>query len=113
MDKITAPHGEKMIQIKVAFFTDDLAGDGEQYAKHAWAAGTVVIKKNKSHGIDGGQPVTMFHSMAELPFAIETELAKHGVKLHASHLSKVTPEASVTRKARAALVARKRANADA
>ena len=51
MDKITAPHGEKMIQIKVAFFTDDLAGDGEQYAKHAWAAGTVVIKKTNPTGL--------------------------------------------------------------
>jgi hypothetical protein len=73
-----------------------------QVPKHAWASGAVRMVTNEAHGIKQLQP-TIFHSLLDLPGAIERELIRAGVKLHASHLNKLTPDAPVTKAARAAI----------
>lgn len=73
--------GEKMIQLKVAFFTDDLAEDGRIKPKHGWTGGFVYMTSNKTHGIVPKNP-RPFVSMMELPQVIEKVLIEHDIKLH-------------------------------
>ena len=45
-----AVHGQKMIEVKLRFWTNDIAtGEGKIAPKHAWSAGVVRIEKNKAH----------------------------------------------------------------
>lgn len=45
-----ARHGEKMIEVKIRFWTDGLASEsGKILPKHAWAAGVVRMESNRSH----------------------------------------------------------------
>ena len=76
-----AEHGEKMIELKVRFWTRDLAGPGQIRPKHGWTAGVVRIKRNESHGIVPGKSVP-FNSLMDLPAAIEQLLIQEGVTLH-------------------------------
>ena len=47
-----AEHGEKMIEIKLRFWTNDIAKQkGKIVPKNAWAAGVVRVERNDSHGI--------------------------------------------------------------
>jgi hypothetical protein len=92
-----AEQGERMIEVKVRFWTNDLTDNGTKgkiRPKHAWGAGIVRIKRNASHGIVLGKPVP-FNSLLELPGAIEKVLIEHGVKIHRSRKMKryaPTPE---------------------
>lgn len=99
-----APQGEKMIEVKVRFWTNDLAGAaGEIVPKHAWASGVVRMETNASHGITPGRPAP-FHSLMDLPAVLERVLIAHGVTLHISRrMSKyLTAEAAPLRPATAA-----------
>lgn len=79
-----AAHGEKMIEVKVRFWTDDLAPtDGHILPKHAWTAGVVRLKRNAAHEIDPGKPIP-FNSLMEIGAVIEQALIDHGIELHAS-----------------------------
>jgi hypothetical protein len=79
-----AEHGSKMIEIKVRFWTNDLAdGKTRIRPKHAWGSGIVRIARNTPHGIQPLSPVT-FNSMAELPVKIEKVLIDHGITVHRS-----------------------------
>lgn len=79
-----ARHGEKMIELKVRFWTDDISTDkGKVVPKHAWASGVVRVHRNAAHGIIPSKPIP-FNSMLELPAAIEKALIKHGIVLHTS-----------------------------
>lgn len=79
-----AKHGEKMIEIRVRLWTDDLAGTkGQVVPKHAWSAGVVLMERNESHGIKPVEPIP-FNSFAELPAKIERLLIAQQVKLHPS-----------------------------
>jgi len=79
-----AKHGEKMIEIKVRFWTDDLSSDvGKVIVKHAWTSGVVRIARNKSHGIEPGKP-RIFNSLLDIGTAIEKTLKDHGIVLHIS-----------------------------
>lgn len=79
-----AVHGEKMIEVKVRFFTDHIAsGSGMIEPKHAWARGMVRICANQSHGITPGKSVP-FNSLAEIPSAIERILIQEKVSLSLS-----------------------------
>jgi hypothetical protein len=52
----TARHGEKMITLKIQFFTNRLAGsDSMILPKHAWSEGVVRMDKNETHGIESTQ----------------------------------------------------------
>ena len=78
-----AQHGQKMIEVKVRFWTDDLAEEGHIIPKHAWTAGVVRMKRNESHGIVPEAPIP-FNSLAEVSAVIEQVLIDHEIRLHAS-----------------------------
>jgi hypothetical protein len=79
-----AKHGEKMIWLKVGFWTDTIAPEpGKVIPRRAWASGVVRMQRNESHGIDPGDPLP-FNSLPELVAAIEDLLIRQGITLHAS-----------------------------
>jgi hypothetical protein len=79
-----AKHGERMIEVKVRFWTDEIAsGPGKILPKHAWTAGVVRMDSNRSHGISPKSPVP-FNSLLDLSAKIEQVLLDHGVVLHRS-----------------------------
>ncbi len=79
-----ATYGKKMIEVKVRFWTNDLAdGKDRIRPKHAWGSGVIRIDGNPSHGIVPKDPI-MFNSMAEIPAKIEKVLIDHGVTIHKS-----------------------------
>jgi hypothetical protein len=79
-----AKHGEKMIEIKLRFWTDDIAPEvGKVKPKHAWTGGVVRMEANKSHGISTTKPV-VFNSLLDVGSVIEDVLIRHGVVLHPS-----------------------------
>ena len=83
-----AKHGQKMIEVKVRFWTDDMATEkGKVLPKHAWASGVVRIERNEAHGIVPSQPVP-FNSLLDLGAAMEKVLVEHGVVLHTSRKMK-------------------------
>lgn len=76
-----ARHGERMIEVRLRFFTDDIAGKkGEIVPKHAWARGMASIERNVVHGITPTDPIP-FNSASEIPFTVEKVLLAHGIKL--------------------------------
>ena len=79
-----ARHGEKMIEVKIRFWTDGLASEaGKIVPKHAWAAGVVRMDSNRSHGISPENPVP-FNSLLDVGAKIEQVLLDHGIVLHRS-----------------------------
>jgi hypothetical protein len=79
-----AQHGEKMIEVKIRFWTDDLASaSGKILPKHAWASGVVRMDSNRSHGISPKNPVP-FNSLLDVGAKIEQVLLDHGIVLHRS-----------------------------
>jgi hypothetical protein len=48
---VKANHGEKMIELKVCFFTNNIAGHGKVMPKHARCAGVIRIQADNAHGI--------------------------------------------------------------
>jgi hypothetical protein len=78
-----AKHGERMVEIKVRFWTDNIEGSGRIRPRHVWGSGVVRIAKNKPHAITPGRPRT-FNSMMELGSVIERVLIEHDIVLHHS-----------------------------
>ena len=78
-----AKHGEKMIELKIRFWTDELCEPGKVIPKHALTAGVVRIKPNKAHGISPGK-ARPFNSLLDLGASIEKVLKEHGIVLHPS-----------------------------
>jgi hypothetical protein len=78
-----AAHGQKMIEIKLRFWTDSIAEKGKIVPKHAWTSGVARIERNGAHGIDPGKPIP-FNSLMEMGQAVEQVLIDHGVTLHPS-----------------------------
>jgi len=78
-----AKHGEKMVEIKVRFWTDGIEEAGRILPMHAWSSGVVRIKGNKSHSIAPGRP-RPFNSLMELGSVIERVIIEHGIVLHHS-----------------------------
>ena len=77
-----AKYGERMLEVKVRFWTDGIAeGEGRIMPKHAWTSGVVRMQHNESHGISPKYPIP-FNSLMELPQVIERVLIQHGIKLH-------------------------------
>jgi hypothetical protein len=83
VDKLESQQGEKMIELRVRFWTNDLADDGAIRPKHAWASGVVRVKPNPAHGIRAQRPVP-FNSLLDLGAAIEETLIANGLTLHGS-----------------------------
>jgi hypothetical protein len=80
-DSQEALHGEKMIELKVRFFTNELAEKGHVRPKEGWTRGVVRVTPNRAHGIESGQP-RHFNSLMELPATIEQVLIDNGIVLH-------------------------------
>jgi|SRR5947209_7566496 len=78
-----AAQGERMIEVKLRFWTNNLADKGKVIPKHAWASGVVRMEGNKSHGIKPGAPKP-FHSLLDIGAVVEKALIEHGVVLHTS-----------------------------
>lgn len=88
LESIEARHGEKMIELKVRFWTNNIAeGESRVIRKHAWSSGVVRIKPNGLHGISRGK-ARPFHSLLDIGAAIEKVLIDHGVVLHPSRRAK-------------------------
>lgn len=87
VEPVEAPHGEKMIEIRIRFWTDSMAEDGFVYPKHAWGSGMVITDRNDTHGIRAGDSIP-FNSMAQLPAAIEKAMIASGIVLHKSRREK-------------------------
>jgi hypothetical protein len=84
VEELEAQHGEKMIEIKLRFWTDDIAkGEGKVVPKHAWAGGVVRMERNSVHGISPGNPV-VFNSLLDIGSVIEKVLIQHEIRLHTS-----------------------------
>jgi hypothetical protein len=57
-----ARQGEKMIEVKVRFWTNDIARAADEIVpKHAWASGVVRMEPNASHVISPGKPAPFHH----------------------------------------------------
>ena len=85
VEEIEAPHGEKMIEVRLRFFTNEIAvGEGNVIPKHAWAHGTVTMERNPTHGIVPSRTAHYFYSLLDIGAAIEATLIDHGVVLHVS-----------------------------
>jgi hypothetical protein len=79
---------KRIIEVKLRFWTNDISPkSGEVMAKHAWTGGVVRMERNKSHGIDPGNP-QVFHSLLDVAAVIEKVLIDHGLVLHASRRMK-------------------------
>jgi len=77
-----AKSGERMIEVRVRFWTDGIAeGEGQIVPKHAWTSGVVRMERNESHGISPKNP-RPFNSLMDLPRIMEMVLIDHGIKLH-------------------------------
>jgi hypothetical protein len=76
-----AKHGEKMIEVKIRFWTNKLSPKGTLIPKHAWASGVVRMEANKTHDIKPQHPRT-FNSLLGLGAVIEETLIEHGIVLH-------------------------------
>ena len=85
---LEAKHGKKMIEVKVRFWTNNIAKEsGKVLPKHAWASGIVRIQGNESHGIVPGNP-RPFHSLLDVGAVVENVLIEHGIVLHRSRRMK-------------------------
>jgi hypothetical protein len=80
--------GEKMIEVKLRFWTNGISGNSAEVSpKHAWASGVVRMETNKTHGIAPKSPKP-FHSLLDVGAVIESVLIAHGVVLHRSRKMK-------------------------
>lgn len=83
-----AKHGQKMIEVKLRFWTNDIAEKaGQIVPKHAWSSGVVRIESNKAHEIMPGKPKP-FHSLLDIGAVVEKLLIDQGITLHSSRKMK-------------------------
>lgn len=76
-----ATQGEKMIEVRLRFWTNDIAAEkGNVIPKHAWTSGVVRIERNNTHGIEPKKPKP-FHSLLDVGAVIEKVLIEHGIVL--------------------------------
>jgi hypothetical protein len=81
---LEASHGQKMIEVKLRFWTNGIAKKkGQVLPKHAWSSGVVRMERNEPHGITPSGP-KVFHSLLDVGSVIEKVLIEHGIVLHAS-----------------------------
>jgi hypothetical protein len=84
-----AKWSERMIEVKVHFWTDGIAdGEGRVLPKNAWTSGVVRIKNNRSHNITAQESQVPFNSLMEIPSVIEKVLIQNGINLHTSNRMK-------------------------
>ena len=82
MDARVAPHGQKMVEVTIRFWTDEIApNDGEIWPKHVWSSGVARVTANEAHGITSENPVP-FNSLVGIGKVIEDLLIEHGIVVH-------------------------------
>jgi len=79
-----AKWGSRMIEVRLRFWTDNLAPKGEVIPKHAWSSGMARMMANEPHGIKSGKRIP-FNSLPEIASTVEKVLIEHGVTLHPSN----------------------------
>jgi hypothetical protein len=81
-ESVKATQGEKMIEVKIRLWTNDIAPNkGDVIPKHAWASGVVMIERNNTHSIEPKNPKP-FHSLLDVGSIIEKVLIEHEIMLH-------------------------------
>jgi hypothetical protein len=82
---LEANQGEKMIEVKLRFWTNDITPEQGKgiIPKNAWTAGVVRMDRNKSHDIMPRNPKP-FHSLLDIGVVVEKVLIEHGIVLHRS-----------------------------
>lgn len=81
-DSVQARHGEKTIEVRLRFWTNDIAETEDHIRpRHCWSSGTVSVPHNDSHGISSGEPQT-FNSLMELTSVIEQAMIDAGIRMH-------------------------------
>jgi hypothetical protein len=78
-----AAQGERMIKVKLRFWTNDIAEEGKVVAKHAWSAGVIRMERNNTHGIHPWSTKTVSLAAGHRCSDRKT-LLEHGVLLHPS-----------------------------
>jgi hypothetical protein len=77
-----AQHGKKMIEVKLRFWTNNIADEpGRIVPKNAWTSGVVRVERNEVHGIKPHGPKP-FHTLLDVGAVIEKVLIEHGIVLH-------------------------------
>jgi hypothetical protein len=85
----------KMIQIKVYLWTDQLAPKkGAILPKHAWEGGWVFLPANKLHGIRANRKKA-FHRFSELLDTVGDILRQNGINIHEAPPRRKTASKSV------------------
>lgn len=83
-----AEYGQKMIEIKVRFWTNDIADvKGKILPKHALDKGVVRVSSNRAHGLKTSDPIA-FNSLMEITSAIERCILNSGITLRLGAKSK-------------------------
>ncbi len=78
-----ARHGEKMIELAIRFWTNDISTKpGYVVKKECWDSGVVRMKKNRLHGIRADSDPIPFNSLLDLPSKIERVLIDNRITLH-------------------------------
>ncbi|MEM3832500.1 MAG: hypothetical protein QW128_02735 [Thermoprotei archaeon] len=79
--EVEAKRGERMIELRVAFFTNEIASEkGKVVPRVCWSVGTVHLLANASHGLKSSKSY-FFNELSELFPTIEKLLAENGVKV--------------------------------
>ena len=79
--QVKVEYGEKMIEVRVRFYTNNLADEGYIIPKHGWTNGAVQMDRNDFHKIESGKSFP-FNSIMEIPAAIEKALVDQKIALH-------------------------------
>jgi len=77
-----AKHGERMIEVRVRFWTNDIAKrKGAIMPRHAWDSGVLAVLQNAAHGISGTNPKP-FNSLLDLSPVLAEMLMRQRITLH-------------------------------
>jgi hypothetical protein len=84
ISSLNAEHGQKMIEVKLRFWTNAISSQkGKIIPKHAWTSGVVRIEQNPAHGIKPKSPKP-FQSLLDVGAVIEKVLLEHSIVLKPS-----------------------------
>jgi hypothetical protein len=82
--------GERMIEVRIKFFTNNIAPEGKGKrikAKSCWDSGFILMEKNSLHEIKPQGPVP-FNSLQKLMAKLEDVLIAHGIEMRHAGKSK-------------------------
>jgi hypothetical protein len=80
IDEAIADEGEKMVEVRLRFWTNHIASNGAIVPKHIWPHGMARIISNPSHDLKAGASVP-FRGLASIVDAVEKLFAAHGITL--------------------------------